>query len=211
MRVIAKSVGLLLAAALAACAQSAGLPPIGLLGTGDQAKPETTASAEEADLPGGGPPMPARNERLRKTAVASAGANPGEKSSGGLSLTSLADVKLFTPTSYAPDSVRWDDAPVQVYSQLAQQIRACWFKPSAPKLTNYGFFATVADGNADQATIIIYQKDETGGRGVQAFRILITGDASSSTVKAENRHLDAKLDQSFKTDIARWAKGGKDC
>lgn len=207
MRAIANCIGALLIAGLSACAQSSDLPQIGLLGGNEQPKPEAVASTEGVEVPGG-PPVPARNERLRK-AVAQAEA--GEKKQAGLSLPRLSDVKLFTQTAYAPDNVQWDQAPVQVYSQLAQQVRACWFTPGAPKLTNHGFFATVADGNANEATIIIYQKDPAGGRGVQAYRILISGNSSSSSVKTENRRIDSKLDQTFKNDIARWAKGKTEC
>lgn len=212
MRVARNIFGILLIAGLSACAQSSGLPQIALLGGGDdQAKSEAAASTESIEMPGGGPPLPARNERLMKATAGRAHSKESETKQAGLSLPRLSDVKLFTPTAYVPDSVQWDQGPVQVYAQLAQQIRACWFTPGAPKLTNHGFYATVADGDAGEATIIIYQKDENGGRGVQAFRILISGSSSASTVKAENRRLESKLDQNFKTDISRWAKGGKDC
>lgn len=208
MGATAKFCGLLLIAALAGCAQNSGLPKLALFGSGDGG--DTGSVAQDGDAgPAGGPPIPARNER-RKLAGGS-GAVDDEAKPDSLSLPKLADVKLFNATAYAPDTTQWNDKPVAVYTQLAQQIRACWLTPGAPKLVDHGFHAEVGATDADEASIIIYKKDANGKRGLQAFRILINGTLTGSAVKAENRRLDKKLDQAFKTDISLWAQGQLAC
>ncbi len=180
-------------------------------------KAETPAS--EAETAGvevaGAPPLPARDVRKRpksapSTELASA-TNPKEEKHASLTLPSLSDVKLFSAAEYAPDSANWEGGPVDVYTQLAQEIRACWFTPGKSKLTNHGFYADVLPDDKDNAKIIIYEKDPEGRRGVQAFRIDISGSAGGSTVKSENRRLDKALDLAFKSDLARWSKGEQGC
>jgi hypothetical protein len=206
MKATAKLCGLFLIAALGGCAQNGGLPQIALLGS-NGAEPEATAEASAAD-PAGGPPIPVRNERR----VRASSSEDGQTKQAGLSLPGLSDVKLFTASAaYAPDTTQWDGRPVAVYTQLAQQIHACWLTPAAPKLADHGFHAEVGPGDPDEAKIIIYRKAANGKRGLQAFRILINGTATGSLVKAENRRLEKKLDQAFKTDLSNWANGRRDC
>lgn len=220
MRAIATLMGIALAACLGACSQS-GLPDVSLLGGSEQATAEAAApAAEEGVVVANAPPLPVREERRRKagakTPAAKApaqAASPAETSQkeAGLSLPSLGDVKIFSPAAYASDTAQWEQDPVGVYSVLAQRIRACWLKPGASKLPDHGFHADVAPGDKD-ATIVIFKKDENGRRGLLTFRIQISGDlGGGSTVRAENRRLDAKMDLAFKADLARWAKGKSDC
>ena len=223
MRAVASLSGLALVAALGACAPMSGLPDMSLFGGGSAET--TTASApdaagvEVADAP----PLPVRDLRKRKvkpgTQLASAprpkeetpkAETPKEEKQASLALPNLPDVKLFANAAYAPDSVSWDGAPVAVYTQLAQQIRACWLAPRTPKLTKHGFHAEVSPDSTN-AKIIIYEKDPQGKRGVQAFRINISGGGSDSTVQSENRRLDKALDGAFKADLARWSKGDQGC
>ncbi|NJM33451.1 MAG: hypothetical protein HC850_00745 [Rhodomicrobium sp.] len=212
MRAIWKLCGAAWIAALAGCAQTSGLAQLGLLGGSENTAQEADIQVRLAAAPDGAPPMPARNERRKEQqAKGAASDDSGAKRTVGLSLPSLSDVKLFTATAYAPDTTQWDNVPVAVYTALAQQIRACWFTPGTPKLTNHGFHADVASGEAKSATIIIYEKATDGKRGLQAFRVSIDGGSSSSTVRAENRKLDKKLDASFKSDLERWSKGNMSC
>lgn len=224
MRAVASLSGMALVATLSACAPVSGFPDMSLFGGG---KAETTAASgpEAAGVKiAGAPPLPARDLRKRKakpeTQIASAARPKGEKSKEekpkdekqtSLALPGLPDVKLFAAAAYAPDSVNWDGAPVAVYTQLAQQIRACWLTPGKSKLTNHGFHAEVSPNDSNNAKIIIYEKDPQGKRGVQAFRINISGGSSSSTVQSENRRLDPTLDVAFKADLARWSKGDQGC
>lgn len=214
MRAIARFCGAAFIAALAGCAQTSGIAQLsGLLGGGESEPEEAVAQTQLTVAVEGAPPLPARNERLKALGaakIAQAGGQ-GTKQTGGLSLPSLADVKLFSATAYPPDTTQWEKAPVAVYTDVAQQIRACWFTPGASKLTNHGFHAEVASGEANNATIIIYEKAADGKRGLQAFRVSIDGGGSGSTVRAENRKLDKTLDLSFKADLVRWSKGTMSC
>ncbi|WP_125461648.1 MULTISPECIES: hypothetical protein [Rhodomicrobium] len=225
MRAMATLLGVMLAAGLNACT-AGGLPKMALLDDGaDEAKSQEAAAiaADKGVDVANAPPVPDREQRRRKPGAATAAkASPApaqtaapedaSKKTAGLSLPSLGDVKIFAaPAAYAPDSVQWEQDPVGVYSVLAQQIRACWLKPGVTKLPDHGFHADVAPGDKD-ATIIIFKKDEEGRRGPLAFRIQISSDiGGGSTVRAENRRLDAKMDSDFKADLARWAKGKPEC
>jgi hypothetical protein len=201
---------ILFGAALGGCAQGPGLMNLPLLsgsGSGDTASvepaPAGAASAEVA----GGPPLPERNARRIAQAPR---AEP--RQSGGLSLASLTDVKILSAPPTAADASEWEGRPVTVYSQLAQQVRACWLTPGASKLPGHGFHAEVAAGDPSEAKIILYEKAPDGKRGLQAYRLVIESrGSSSSVVKAENRKVEAKLDQSFKADLARWAGGRREC
>jgi hypothetical protein len=218
MRAVASLFGIALIAALGACAPMSGLPDMSLFGGGNA---EATASAPEAASVevAVAPPLPARDLRKRQTKPGTQLAsgprpkegNPKEDKQASLALPSLSDVKLFGATAYVPDSANWEGAPVAVYTQLAQQIRACWFTPVTSKLTNHGFHAEVSPNDNDNAKIIIYEKDPQGKRGVQAFRINISGGSGGSTVHSENRRLDQALDVAFKSDLARWSKGDHAC
>ena len=223
MRAVASLSGLMLVAALSGCASVSGLPDMSLFGGGDA---ETTASAPETAgvEVAEAPPLPVRDIRKRRQAkpgtLLASGPRPKdekpkdeklkEEKQASLALPSLPDVKLFTNTAYAPDQVNWDGAPVAVYTQLAQQIRACWLAPATTKLTKHGFHAEVSPDSSN-AKIVIYEKDPQGKRGVQAFRIDISGGSSGSTVHSENRRLDKTMDVAFKADLARWSKGNQGC
>lgn len=214
MRAVASVLGMMLVAGIGACAPVSGLPGASLFGGGSSAEapasPSETAGVEVA----GAPPLPARNTGKRKpkpgTQLAS-GSDPKEQKQASLAGSGLSDIKLFSAGDYAPDTATWEGGPIDVYTQLAQQIRACWFTPGKSKLTNHGFHAEVPPNDNDNAKIIIYEKDPEGKRGVQAFRINITGNSSGSTVQSENRRLDKALDTAFKSDLVRWSKGDQSC
>jgi hypothetical protein len=199
---------LLAVAALSGCAQSAGLLNLSVLQPSEEGTPspstDTPASVENSK----GLPLPERSARRVAQARPAA---PAEPKQGGLSLAALADVKILTASTDAADTSEWEARPVVVYTQLAQQIRSCWLKPGASKLPGHGFHAEVGAGDPDQAKIILYEKAPDGKRGLQAFRLLIDGRSSGAIVKAENRKLDKKLDQTFKTDLVRWAQGKREC
>lgn len=223
MRAVASFSAAALVAALSACAPVSGLPDVSLFGGGNDTQAEATTAANPAETAGadvaGAPPLPARDVRKRRTKPVSQLAagrrpqdeKPQEEKQASLALPSLPDVKLFAASADAPDSVNWDGAPVAVYTQLAQQIRACWLAPATTKLPNHGFHADVSPNDANNARIIIYEKDPQGKRGVQAFRINISAGGGGSTVQSENRRLDKTLDGAFKADLARWSKGDQSC
>ena len=224
MRAVASLSGLALLAALSACAPMSVLPDMSLFGGGNA---ETTAAtgpdAASVEAAAAAPPLPTRDVRKRRVKPGRQLASgprpkeekpseekPTEEKQASLGLPGLPDVKLFANAAYAPDSVNWDGAPVAVYTQLAQQIRACWLAPATTKLTKHGFHAEVSPDSSN-AKIVIYEKDPQGKRGVQAFRINISGGGGGSSVQSENRRLDKTLDVAFKADLARWSKGNQGC
>jgi hypothetical protein len=208
----------MVALVLSGCAASGGLSQLSLLG-GGATEPETEAEAgaPQEVTSAEAPPIPLRNARIKRAkpsaqlASGPAPEAPKAERTAGLSLPNLSDVKIFTASTQAPDSSSWEGAPIAVYTQLAQEIRACWFTPGTTQLTKHGFHAEVSPNDADHATIIIYEKDPEGRRGVQAFRIAIDGGLSGSTVRGENRRLDKTLEAAFKADLVRWSKGGQGC
>lgn len=156
-------------------------------------------------------PLPVRNALRAGVQVASA-----DKDGNGLfSLPDLPDVETIAAAATVPAEpstvTQWEQNPVGVYTVLARQIHSCWLNPAAPKLSNHGLHADVAAGNADKATIIVYQKNEEGRRGSQVFRIEIHGEYAGSSVQAMNRKLDKTQDLSFREDIARWSRGDQQC
>lgn len=222
---------LALTAFLGACAQSSGLPSIGLFDGGPEPAEATTppaAAAAPAQVvagkPAKGAPVVSRNTKKEPpakggTAVAAAKAPPAppaekpaakETEDSGLSLGNMAQMTLFTGS--APDSAQVNTPPVATYTMLAQQIHACWFTPGKPQLTNHGFHAEVSPSGSGDAKIIIYEKAPDNKRGLQVFRITISSSGNStSVISSENRRLDAKLDAAFKADLARWANGDERC
>jgi hypothetical protein len=204
----------LFAAALGGCAQGSGLSDLSLLQPGgaeqtaSAATPPASTLVAATSAAAGGPPLPERN--ARRVARAAQPAEP--RQSSGLSLAALADVKILSAAPTVSDASEWEGRPVAVYSQLAQQIRSCWLTPGASKLPGHGFHAEVAAGDPSEAKIILYEKAPDGKRGLQAYRLVIESRGSSSSlVKAENRKVDAKLDQAFKADLGRWAGGRREC
>jgi hypothetical protein len=195
------------AALLAGCGSLSTLPDLAAGSTGSLSQlPEDEFSGDSE----AGMPLPVRNALRAGVQTASAEENGG----GGLfSLPDLPDVEALAAAAPAePSGVsQWEESPVGVYTVLARQIHSCWLNPAAPKLDNHGLHAEVAAGNADKATIIVYQKNEEGRRGSQVFRIEIHGELSGSSVEAKNRKLDKTQDFGFREDIARWSRGDQQC
>jgi hypothetical protein len=202
--------GLVTAALLAGCGGLSNLSDLNVGSTGSLSQlPEDEFSRDSEE----GMPLPVRNALRAGVETASAEKNGG----GGLfslpDLPDLPDVEALAAAAPAePSSVsQWEENPVGVYTVLARQIHSCWLNPAAPKLDNHGLHAEVAAGNADKATIIVYQKNEEGRRGSQVFRIEIHGEFSGSSVEAKNRKLDKTQDFAFREDIARWSRGDQQC
>jgi hypothetical protein len=220
MRAVAGLVGIALVTGLGGCASMSGLPDVSVFGGGQAEAPASTPESAGVEV-ANAPPLPARNLNKRQPkpgkqlaaapAPAPAPAPPKEEKQAALSLPSLSDVKLFNAAAYAPDQTNWEGGPIAVYTQLAQQIRLCWLMPGKTKLTNHGFHAEVSPDDSNIAKIVIFEKDPEGKRGVQAFRINITGGSGGSTVESENRRLDKSLEAAFKADLVRWSKGDPSC
>jgi hypothetical protein len=193
---------------LGGCGSLSNLSDLDVAQTGGLSDLAADENADDADE---GMPLPVRNTLRAGVKTAEAGGSDG----GGLfSLPKidLPDVADLAAAPAEPSRIsRWEDTPVGVYTVLARQIHSCWLNASSPKLENHGLHAEVAAGNADEATIIIYQKNEEGRRGLQSFRIEIHGEFSGSSVEAKNRKLDRAQDMAFREDLARWSKGDQQC
>ena len=224
MRAVASVAGLVIAASLGACAQGAGLPDMGLLGGMSADANETAATAPQTETaavnPADMPPLPSRNPKKRqatpnRTLTAANQPPPASERrepETGFSLSSLAQMNILTAgTPAAPDSIQSEASPVATYTLIAQQIHACWLTPGAPKLPNHGFHADVSPQDASTARIIIFEKGPDKKRGVQVFKITISGSGGGSVVTSENHRLDTKLDGAFKADLVRWARGDSSC
>lgn len=213
MKMKATLCGLISAAMLAGCGSLSNLPQFELSDAGssltsfdstdDNADPVAVADD------GSTPPLPVRN-------TGRAGGNNDTKTAANnqplLSLPSIEDVEIFTAAPAEPSTVsEWNIKPVAVYTKLAKQIHACWLNPAAPKLKDHSFHAEVGSGNAQDASITLFKKNEDGRRGLQAFRIEIQGTLSGSSVEAKNRRLEKSQDFAFRADLIRWAEGREEC
>jgi hypothetical protein len=215
---------MIIAASLAACAQNTGISDIGLWGSSS----DEAATASQTELQAFNatetPPMPSRNPKKRvatpaRTVVAAkekteapATERKEEPENGGFTLASLAQMTFLSDSAPAEsDTVKTATSPVASYTVLAQRIRECWLAPGTSLSANHGFHADVKPGDDGAAKIIIYEKGADKKRGVSAYKIIIGSSASGSVVTTENHRLDAKLDQAFKTDLARWTKGDTAC
>ncbi len=195
---------LLLFLLLSGCGGASGLSQIGLGEPGGSLSGWASAgeASENAD---GAPPLPERN-----AARSGVGRDGGDRPL--LSLPSLASAEIFTAASAEPSAItQWREKPVGVYTILAKQIYACWLNAAAPKLEDHGLHAEVGAGGTEDATIIIYKKDNNGKRGLQALRIEIQPSISGSTVEAKNRRLDKSQELGFRSDLARWSEGSQEC
>jgi hypothetical protein len=215
----------LLAVSLGGCAQTSGLSGFSLLGGSSQAAQAAPAPTEHdaATLtPEEMPPVPTRRPGKRPRAAAAAQAAqaapqttppaepaPAQKSEGsGLSLAGLFSA---APDAGGPDRVSIDKGPVDTYALLAQRIKYCWLNPTTPRLPNHGFWSDLPAGEVKEAKMVVYEKDPDGRRGTSVFKIDITAESSGSLVTAQNVRLDKTLEASFKSDLARWAKGDDRC
>lgn len=210
---------------LAGCGGSMGSAGLQLLSGGERAEESAApAQAESVALaPEETPPVPTRRPGKRPPATAgktpeqavaaSAGsenAQAAAQKEEGFTLASLGK-GLLAGEPVGPDSVLMEESPVAAYTLLAQRIKNCWLKPGQTKLTNHGFHAEVAPGEAREAKIVVYEKAADGRQGVSAFRIDITAQSSGSLVSSRNARLDPALESGFKADLARWAKGDDRC
>ncbi len=198
--------GILMTALLGGCSGLPSLSNLDVTHTGSLSEWAADDNATDAEE---GMPLPVRN--VLRAGVKTADA--GQDHDGGLfSLPDLSDVKLPAAAPAEPSRItQWKEKPVGVYTVIARQIYSCWLNAKAPKLQNHGLQAEVASGDADKATIVIYQKDKEGRRGLQAFRIEIHSEFSGSSVEAKNRRLDKAQDFAFREDLARWSNGDQQC
>ncbi len=101
-------------------------------------------------------------------------------------------------------------SPAEVYSRVARQIRACWFKPSDPVLTKHVFRAEAApDGST--TNLAIHEQTPEGRRGLKAFSVAFEPRGRNTSVTAQNHRMPYALGQVLVADVGRWASGNPIC
>lgn len=103
--------------------------------------------------------------------------------------------------------------PVQLYSVMARQVRACWFNPAKPLLRKYVFRGEAgAGGRSGVATNIeIHEQTPDQKRGLKAFSILFEPLRDGTRVVATNLKLPEAQGQQFISSVSYWAQGGSGC
>lgn len=128
---------------------------------------------------------------------AGGGANPGD---GAL-------------VSQSPTSIVKGQAPVQLYSHVARQVRACWFNPRDPVLTKHVFRGEAGAGGPSGAEtgITIYEQTPQQKLGLKAFAIDFKPVRGGTQVEAKNLRLPYALGQKLVADVGYWTQGGPNC
>ncbi len=117
------------------------------------------------------------------------------------------------PVSQGPVTIVKGSTPVQLYSHIAKQVRACWLNPSNPVLTKHVFRAEAgAGGPSGQATNIeIHEQTRDLKRGLKAFTIDFQPRRDGTQIIAQNHKLPYALGQKLVSDVGYWAQGGANC
>lgn len=117
------------------------------------------------------------------------------------------------PVSQGPVTIVKGSTPVQLYSHIARQVRACWLNPRDPVLTKHVFRAEAgAGGRSGRATKIeIHERSKDLKRGLKAFTIDFTPRRDGTQIIAQNFKLPYTLGQKLVSDVGYWAQGGANC
>ena len=115
--------------------------------------------------------------------------------------------------SQSPTSLVKGQAPVQLYSHVARQVRACWFNPRDPVLTKHVFRGEAGAGGASgvQTGIAIYEQTPQQKLGLKAFTIDFKPVRGGTQVEAKNQRLPYALGQKLVADVGYWVQGGANC
>lgn len=117
------------------------------------------------------------------------------------------------PVSQGPQIIVKGSTPAQLYSHIARQVRACWFKPANPVLTRHEFHAEAgAGGRSGNVTKIeIFKRTKDAKRGLRAFTIDFRPLRDGTQILARNHKLPYALGQKLVSDVGYWAQGGPNC
>lgn len=104
-------------------------------------------------------------------------------------------------------------SPVQLYSEIARLVRACWLNARKPVLRGHVFRGEAgAGGKSGTATnIVIYQQTSDNKLGLRAFRIDFVPNRKGTQVVAQNLKLPEPQGQQFVLTVGYWAQGGTNC
>lgn len=120
---------------------------------------------------------------------------------------------VSTTSSHGQTSVLPGTSPVQAYTQVARQIKGCWFKPSDPVLPRHVFRAEApADGpQAGQTVVVIYDRAPDGRLGLKAYTVSFLKRGKGTVVTTQNHKLPYALAQKLTGDVGYWVQGGVTC
>ena len=115
--------------------------------------------------------------------------------------------------SQSPTTIVKGQSPVQLYSVIAQRIRACWFNPRDPVLTKHVFRAKAgAGGTSGSVTaIVIHERTKEQKRGLKAFSINFAALRDGTRIDMVNNKLPYALGQKLMSDVGYWSQGGPNC
>ena len=118
-----------------------------------------------------------------------------------------------TPVSQGPVTIVKGSTPVQLYSHIARQVRACWLNPRDPVLTKHVFRAEAGAGGPSgrETSIEIHEQTRDLKRGLKAFTINFTAVRDGTQIVAQNHKLTYTLGQKLAADVGYWAQGGPNC
>lgn len=118
-----------------------------------------------------------------------------------------------TPVSQGPVTIVKGTTPVQLYSHVARQVRACWFNPTNPVLTKHVIRGEAGAGGASgvSTSIVIHEQTKDRKRGLKAFSIDFTPIRNDTRVITQNHKLPYALGQKLMSDVGYWSQGGPNC
>lgn len=142
-------------------------------------------------------------------ALAAAGALAGCGSTGGGGAAGGATA----PVSKGPVTIVKGRTPVQLYSHIARQVRACWLSPQNPVLPKHVFRARAGAGGASGVVtkIEIHRQTRDLKRGLKAFTIDFQPRRNGTQIIARNLKLPYDMGQKLVSDVGYWAQGGANC
>jgi hypothetical protein len=104
--------------------------------------------------------------------------------------------------------------PTEVYTRVARGILGCWFGAGGPLKASHVFQAEAAPpAKGGAAEIVVHERDTSfrDQRGVRAYRVSFSSEATGVRVGMTALKFEAKLAQAMAKDVEAWAKGGAGC
>jgi hypothetical protein len=117
------------------------------------------------------------------------------------------------PVSQGPVTIVKGSTPVQLYSHIARQVRACWFNPRDPVLTKHVFRAEAGAGGprSSVTNIEIHERTRDSKRGLKAFTINFVDVRDGTQIITQLPKRPYTLGQKLAADVGYWAQGGPNC
>ncbi|MGE3626323.1 MAG: hypothetical protein AB7G34_08115 [Hyphomicrobiales bacterium] len=112
------------------------------------------------------------------------------------------------PTTIVPDRL-----PIDLYTDIARNVNACWMNAARPVFTNHESRADAPATGVDRgsAKLAIYERTPDGQRGLKVFSISFEPRGRGTVINSENLKLPYPLGQKLMSDVGYWAQGGQGC